>query len=182
MLRAVDEAWPQSLRVRCWAHKMRNILSKIPDEAQAEVKAFLEAVRDAPTPEAGRQAAEHVLDQFSVSYPAAMRSFSDDLDASLAHLELPLAHRKFVRTTTLMERSFEEERRRPKTLPRFFSERSGLKLAFAVLWRASQRRQRGRISSLERKQLALPRRRLGIAAPDPALDRHALIPQEVTAS
>lgn len=177
LLRAVDEVWPQSLRVRCWAHKMRNILSKVPEDAQAEVKAFLEAVRDAPTPEAGRQAAEHVLAQFSASYPAAMRSFSDDLEASLAHLELPLAHRKFVRTTNLIERSFEEERRRTKTLPRFFSEHSGLKLAFAVLWRASQRWQRVRISSLERKQLDLLRQRLGITTSQPPSTTH----QEVTA-
>jgi putative transposase len=180
LLRAVDEVWPQSLRVRCWAHKMRNILAKVPEEAQAEVKAFLEAVRDAPTLEAGRQAAEHILDQFGAAYPAAMRCFSEDLDASLAHLELPLAHRKFVRTTNLIERSFEEERRRTKTLPRFFSEHSGLKLAFAVLWRASQRWQRVRISSLERKQLDLLRHRLGIAGsatPNPVLPR-----QEVTAS
>lgn len=167
LLRAVDDVWPKSLRVRCWAHKMRNILAKVPEDAQAEVKAHLEAVRDAPTPEAGRQAAEQVLDQFSALYPAAMRSFSDDLDASLAHLELPLAHRKFVRTTNLIERSFEEERRRTKTLPRFFSEHSGLKLAFAVLWRASQRWQRVRISSLERKQLDLLRQRLGITTPEP---------------
>lgn len=179
LLRAVDEVWPKSLRVRCWAHKMRNILGKVPEDAQAlaEVKAYLEAVRDAPTPEAGRQAAEHVLAQFSASYPAAMRSFSDDLEASLAHLELPLAHRKFVRTTNLIERSFEEERRRTKTLPRFFSERSGLKLAFAVLWRASQRWQRVRISSLERKQLDLLRQRLGITTPAPPATTH----QEVTA-
>lgn len=178
LLRAVEEVWPKSLRVRCWAHKMRNILAKVPEDAQAEVKAFLEAVRDAPTPEAGRQAAEHVLAQFSATYPAALRSFSDDLEASLAHLELPLAHRKFVRTTNLIERSFEEERRRTKTLPRFFSERSGLKLAFAVLWRASQRWQRVRISALERKQLDLLRQRLGITAPESPSTTH----QEVTAS
>jgi putative transposase len=182
LLRAVDEVWPKSLRVRCWAHKMRNVLAKVPEEAQAEVKAHLEVVRDAPTPEAGRQAAEHLLDQFGAVYPAAMRCFSDDLDASLAHLELPLAHRKFVRTTNLIERSFEEERRRTKTLPRFFSEHSGLKLAFAVLWRASQRWQRVRISSLERKQLDLLRQRLGIAVSVSAPDHPALIRQEVTAS
>lgn len=181
LLRAVGEVWPRSLRVRCWAHKMRNILSKAPAEAQQEVKAFLEAVRDAPTPEAGQQAATAVLERFSSPYPAAMRCFADDLEASLAHLELPLAHRKFVRTTNLIERSFEEERRRTKTLPRFFSERSGLKLAFAVLWRASQRWQRVRITALEHKQLDLLRARLGLP-PDPAPERPTIpTRQEATA-
>jgi putative transposase len=183
LLRAVDEVWPHSLRVRCWAHKMRNILAKVPEEAQAEVKAFLEAVRDAPTPDAGRQAAESVLERFGTAYPSAMHCFSDDLEARLVHLELPLAHRKYVRTTNLIERSFEEERRRTKTLPRFFTERSGLKLAFAVLWRASHRWQRVHISSLERKQLHLLRQRLGIAtlAPDPVPDHSTMTRQEVIA-
>lgn len=167
VLRAVSEVWPRSLRIRCWAHKMRNVLAKVPEEAQAEVKAFLETVRDAPTLQAGQQAAEAVLTRYSALYPAAMRSFSDDLEASLAHLELPLAHRKHVRTTNLIERSFEEERRRTKILPRFWSEHSGLKLMFAVLWRASARWQRVCITSLEHKQLELLRQHLGLT-PDPA--------------
>ncbi len=168
LLRAVDEVFPKSLRIRCWAHKMRNVLDKVPDAARAEVKAFLEAVRDAPTPEAGRQAAAAVLERFGREYPSAMASFSDDLEASLAHLEAPLAHRKYIRTTNLIERSFVEERRRTKIIPRFFNEKSGLKLVYAVLWRASERWQRVRMSELERRQLEVLRARLGLnQEPDP---------------
>lgn len=183
-LRAVDEVWPQSRRVRCWAHQMRNISCATSDVQPPRQRSGGRAGRGqgasrggARRTDAGRQAAEHVLGQFSTAYPAAMRSFSDDLEASLAHLELPLAHRQFVCTTNLIERSFEVERRRTKTLPRFFGERSGLKLAFAVLWRASQRWQRVRISSLERKQLDLLRQRLGITMPQPPSTTR----QEVTA-
>ncbi|MEW6308540.1 MAG: hypothetical protein AB1492_05785, partial [Bacillota bacterium] len=38
LLRAVNEAWPKSLRIRCWVHKMRNILDKLPESARVEVK------------------------------------------------------------------------------------------------------------------------------------------------
>jgi hypothetical protein len=38
-----------------------------------------------------------------------------------------------------IERSFEEERRRTKVIPRFFDERRSLKLADATLVRASQK-------------------------------------------
>lgn len=151
LLRAIAAVWPQSLRLRWWAHKMRNVLDKVPEAARREVQAFLEAVRDAPTPAAGQQAASAVLERYGALYPAAMKSFSEDLEATLAHLELPLAHRKHVRTTHLIERSFVEERRRTKIIPRFFDERSGLKLVFAVLLRASERWQRVRMTALERK-------------------------------
>lgn len=97
-----------------------------------------------------------------------MASFSDVLEASLAHLEAPLAHRKYIRTTNLIERSFVEERRRTKIIPRFFNERSGLKLVYAVLWRASERWQRVRMTELERKQLEVLRARLGLSQePEP---------------
>ena len=49
-------------------------------------------------------------------------------DALLAHLKLPWTHRKFVRTTNLIKRSFVKERRRTKTLPRFFTEKSCLNM------------------------------------------------------
>ena len=51
------------------------------------------------------------------------------MEASLAHLKIPEKHRKYVRTTNLIERAFEEERRRTKVLPRFFDEKSALKLS-----------------------------------------------------
>jgi len=62
-----------------------------------------------------------------------MNSFEDDLEASLAHLQLPAVHRKYVRTTNLIERSFGEEKRCSKVIPRFFDEKSALKLAFATI-------------------------------------------------
>jgi len=164
LLRALEEVFPHSLRIRCWMHKMRNVLDKLPDAAREEVKAWLAAVRDAPTLEAGRQAAAETIARFEREYPAAMKSFADDLDASLMHLRVPPAHRKFVRTTNLIERSFEEERRRTKVIPRFFDERSCLKLAFAALERAARRWQKVTITELEQRQLALLRKEL---QPDP---------------
>jgi hypothetical protein len=54
-----------------------------------------------------------------------------------------------------------EERRRTRTIPRFFSEESCLKLVFATLWRASQLWQGVRMTEIERQQLKLLRRELG---------------------
>jgi len=62
----------------------------------------------------------------------------------------------------LIERSFEEERRRTKIIPRFFDERSCLKLVHATLVRASQRWQQIRITDTERAQLLRLRQHLGI--------------------
>ncbi len=148
LIRAVAEIWPNSLRVRCWVHKMRNVLAKVPDAMRADVKAHLVAIRDAPTSEAGQAAATELLQRFGRELPRAAHSLSDNLDASLQHLKLPWRLRKYVRTINVAERSFVEERRRSKTIPRFFSEKSCLKLVHATLIRAAARWQRIRITAL----------------------------------
>lgn len=99
LVRVIEDIWPKSLRLRCWVHKMRNVLDKVPEYARAEVKAHLVSVRDAPTYDAAQQALQATLTRFDREFPAAMASLADDPDATLAHLRLPAAHRKHVRTT-----------------------------------------------------------------------------------
>ncbi len=94
-----------------------------------------------------------------------MKSFAEDLQASLSHLKLPIRHRINVRTTNLLERSFLEERRRSKVIPRLMDEKSAMKLVFATLIRVSERWSRVSVSQLERKQLELLRWELGIDPP-----------------
>ncbi len=44
----------------------------------------------------------------------------DDLDELLNHLKIPMHHRRKVRTTNLIQRSFEEKIRRTKVILGFF--------------------------------------------------------------
>ena len=94
--------------------------------------------------------------------PSACGCLQDDLDGLLNVLRLPWRLRSFFRTTNLCERSFEEERRRSKVLPRFFTEKSCLKLVFATLIRAAERWQRIAITRLELEQLELLYDELGV--------------------
>jgi transposase-like protein len=162
LIRAVEEVFPHSLRQRCLAHKTRNVTDKVPDSARAEIKNGIRAAYYAPNREVADMIAADVLKTYQSDYPAAMHSFQDDWEACVAHLRCPAIHHKRIRTTNLLERSFLEERRRTRTIPRFFSEKSCLKLVFATLWRASQRWQGVRMSHIERQQLRLLRRQLGL--------------------
>ena len=165
LINAIGQVFGASLRIRCWFHRMANIRAKLPPEATDEFLAHARAVRDAPTHEAGQAMAAALIERFGAAYPSAVACFTDDLEASLAHLRMPARHRINVRTTNLIERSFEEERRRTKVIPRFTDERSAMKLVFAVLIRAADRWCRVSISELERQQLKLLRRELGLDPP-----------------
>ena len=139
LIRAVEEVFPNSLRQRCLAHKTRNVTDKVPDSVRADIKNTVRSAYYAPNREVADMIAAEVLPTYQSDYPAAMRSFQDDWEASVAYLRCPAIHHKRIRTTNLLERSFLEERRRTRSIPRFFSEKSCLKLVFATLWRASQR-------------------------------------------
>jgi putative transposase len=165
LVNAIEGLFSKSLRIRCWYHKLGNIRSKLPAEGAEEVLAHARAVRDAPTHEAGEAQAASLIERFGEIYPAAVKSFTEDLEASLAHLKLPVRHRINVRTTNLLERSFLEERRRTKVIPLLMHEKSAMKLVFATLIRVSERWSRVSVSELERKQLKLLRRELGIDPP-----------------
>ena len=165
LIQTIDQMWPKSLRGRCWVHRMRNFAAKVPDARWHEIKPYLVMIRDAPDLQAGQSAVREFLEKFSKEFPGLCKCLTEDLEALLAHLQLPWRLRKFARTTNLIERSFVEERRRTKTLPRFFSEKSCLKLVYAVLIRAAARWQNINITSTELLQLQLLYEERQIAPP-----------------
>jgi putative transposase len=170
LIKAITTCFPASIRIRCWFHRLGNIRAKLPDETAGQVLAHLYAVRDAPTLDAARAAADRFINTYGREYPAAVACFSDDLDALLAIHRVPVRHRIRVRTTNLAERSFVEERRRTKVIPRFTDEKAVMKLVFATLIRAADRWCRVSISDLERHQLRLLRAELGIDPPPASTD------------
>src|SRR5438067_2045175 len=54
---AIESTWPMAERIRCWFHKMKNMLEKVPEDQHEEIKRLLIDVRDAPNHEKGRQRA-----------------------------------------------------------------------------------------------------------------------------
>jgi len=173
LVRAVGEVYATSLRQRCLAHKVRNVMDKVPDRVHDEVRAAVQAAYYAPTAGAAAELRDRAVERYGREYPSAMRAFQEDWEACVAYLRCPAIHHKRIRTTNLLERSFLEERRRTKVIPRFFTEKSCLKLVFATLWRASLRWQGVRMSEVEQKQLAQLRQELGIAGGEEAAEATA---------
>jgi transposase-like protein len=153
LIRAVEEVFPRSLRQRCLAHRIRNLEAKVPAELWPEVKGQAHAAYRASSPALARLTRDEFVKRFETELPSATRCFLDDFEACIAHLRLPIAHRRAIRTTNLLERLFGEERRRTKVIPHAFGERAVLKLMFAALLRASQTWQRVVINEFESRQI-----------------------------
>jgi len=150
---AITRAFPHSDRQRCLAHKLRNLRAKLPKLVKDIIHQELIAIYYAPDRPTADVLAQQFIARHSRSYPAMMACFMDDLEACLIHLKYPLGHRKYIRTTNLLERTFEEQKRRTKVIPTFPGERSVIKLVYAVLIRTSNKWNKVSMTPLELEQL-----------------------------
>jgi putative transposase len=160
VIRAIEEAFPRSARQRCLAHRMRNLAAKVPTDLWPEFKARATACYQAPSRAIARDLAAGLVAEYETQLPTAVRSFQDDFEACIAHLRLPVIHRRATRTTNLLERLFVEERRRLKIIPNGFGEKAVLKLMFGALIRAAERWRGLRFSEFETRQLTAVRTEL----------------------
>jgi len=153
VIRAIEECFPRSVRQRCLAHKMRNLQSKVPDDVWPEFKARAQACCQAASPALARILRDDIVATYGNELPSAVACLEDDFEACIAHLKFPLAHRRAIRTTNLLERLFGEERRRTKVIPHAFGERAVLKLMYAALIRAAERWRGLKMTPFELRQL-----------------------------
>src|SRR5947207_1427690 len=159
LIRAIEECFPRSARQRCLAHKLRNLQSKVSEDQWPEFKARAIACYQAASPMLARLLRDDMV-EFYAALPSALACLQDDFEACIAHLRFPLAHRRAIRTTNLLERLFGEERRRTKVIPHAFGERAVLKLMYAALIRAAERWRGLRMTEFECRQLTTIRNEL----------------------
>ena len=139
LIKAITECFPESDRQRCIAHKMRNISNKLTEEGRMNVMPGIREVFYQSDKEISMLLASKIVEDFAEEYPSAIKCFQDDLEHCLTFMKYPKGHHSFIRTTNLLERAFEEQRRRTKVIPRFFDESSCITLVFATLIRVSEK-------------------------------------------
>jgi putative transposase len=136
--KAIREVFPHAFKQPCLAHKMRNILCKLPKKIEKEMKPLIKQVYYASSYEEGLKLGRELIARFEDRYTSAMECLEEDLAQCLTYLRFPQAHWKVIRTSNLMERTFGEGRRRTKVIPRFPTEGAGLRLLYATLITASR--------------------------------------------
>jgi transposase-like protein len=114
LVKAVKRVWPRAYRQRCLAHKMRNIIAKLPRLMQAKIKGLVHQVFGAPTYAAALKRGRDLIAKFKDRYPAAMECLERDLEECVTYLRFPDAHHHRIRTTNRLERLNGESRRQHK--------------------------------------------------------------------
>jgi len=134
MLNAIETKFPKAVRQRCVKHKMENVLGYIPQQQQAEVEPELKALFYQDNRTQAEQAWNAFCAKYEQVYPTAVECLKRDQEACLAFYAFPRAHWKTIRTNNVIERLFNEVKRRShKMAAAFRNEDSCLLMFFAVV-------------------------------------------------
>ena len=139
LLAALPMVYPGVPVQRCWAHKIRNIVSRVKAADREAVKRSLHRIMNADNRVAARTAAGRFARRWGTLYPKAVGSLRADLDELLACFRYTDAKlRKTVRTTNAIERRFREVRRRTRPMGVFADQTSMERILFAVFTHKNQ--------------------------------------------
>lgn len=118
---------------RCWAHKMRNILSRIRKADQKKAKDGLVKIYTADTLAGAREQAKRWVQRWEGTYPKAVSCLREDIEDLLTCFSFPdPGFRKAIRTTNAIERRFREVRRRTRPMGVMSDRTSMERILYAV--------------------------------------------------
>lgn len=144
LIATLDVVYPYTKRERCWAHKLRNVANYLPKKHQKECISQARSIYDAPHRVEAVARFREWADGWREVAPKAVRCLERDLDELLTFLDFPEAHRKKIRTTNVIERSFREVRRRARTMSCFNNVGSCERIVYAVIAHLNQKWERPR--------------------------------------
>ena len=134
MLNALAVKFPETPRQRCVKHKLTNVLSYVPKTHQAAVEPELKAIFYQTSRAKAEQLWSAFCEKYASIYPSAIECLKRDGEACLTFYDFPPTHWKTIRTTNVIERLFEEVKKRShKMNAAFRHEASCLLLFYAVI-------------------------------------------------
>lgn len=137
LLKALGRLWSAVPRQRCWAHKLRNLESKLKASQQACLEEA-KLIYQAPHRTEAIQRFRAWKRCWQRQAPKAVACLEDDLEDLLTFFDCPKAHWKRLRTTNVIERLFVEVRRRIRAMCAFTTRSSCERILFSVFDRMNQ--------------------------------------------
>jgi putative transposase len=149
---------------RCVVHFERNVLSCVPASSMAEVAQDLKAVFKVRREKTARALVEEFVELYGKRFPKAVAVFEAGIDDALSYLGYPGSHHARLRTTNMLERLFEEVKRRTRVVGVFPNETSASGLAKEIALRRSEQWALKRYLKMDALE--------AVENPNPQLSRH----------
>lgn len=129
---ALQTVYPYVPRQRCWVHKLRNVMAKLPMKLRDDCLRDLRTVYMAATQTAARERYDIWVKRWEDTAPAAVGCVRKDIDELLTFMTQPAVLWQTLRTTNAIERVFREVRRRARPMTCFNNTPSCDRILYAV--------------------------------------------------
>lgn len=123
---------------RCQVHLKRNVCGKVRRKDRGWAMSLLSEITEASGLDEARQALGRAVEALSDRYPEVARMLEEEGEEMLGVYALPAGHRKRMRSTNMLERWFEEVRRRTRVVRIFPNRASAVRLIGAHCLEANE--------------------------------------------
>jgi putative transposase len=147
---AIAESYPNTACQRCWVHKTRNILDKLPKSLQESAKSGLHNIYMSDTKANAEKAYAKFIINYEAKYPKAVECLSKDKDKLLTFYNFPAEHWQSIRTTNPIESTFATVRHRTIKSKGCFSRATIMASVYKLIREAEKRS--GPLNSPEQKR------------------------------
>jgi len=130
---ALEMVYPYLPWQWCWAHKLRNVASRLRRKDKEPCLAGAKGIYQAHTRREAVARYRQWADRWQESAPGAVACLGRDLEQLLPFLDCPPDHWKKVRTTNAIERAFREVRRRTRPMSCFQNPASVDRIIYGVI-------------------------------------------------
>jgi len=105
--------------LRCWNHKIVNVVDHFPQKLQAEAKGLLRVMPYAKTQAECERLRDEFAARYRKAYPKAVQTLARDWERMVAFYAFPKTHWIHLRTTNIVESPFAAVRLRTSAAKRF---------------------------------------------------------------
>jgi putative transposase len=136
---AASAIFAETRQQRCWNHKIKNVLDKLPNKHHDDALAALREIMYAGQEQPARHRLEALAKSYERTYPKATACLRDDSDRMFAYYRFPKENHKNLRTTNPIESIFASVRLRTDAAKRLRTIRTATSMLFALIQRLAKR-------------------------------------------
>ncbi len=131
--KALRDVFPNAREQRCWVHKMRNVVDKVPTHAHDEVHEELRAMYYARNRKEALRLKAEFCQKYRSLYPKAVDSLQEAGERLFTYFDFPRSHWPSIKSTNVIESIFSSVKLRTDAARRIRRRDSATYLVFKLL-------------------------------------------------
>jgi len=138
LVKAIGRHFQGCLWQRCQVHFLRNIISQVSKKDRPQIMEMIKDITAAQSYESARKRMDEVIDTLEKTHPKVSQLLEEHGEEILSVYQLPLHHRRSMKSTNMLERYNQELKRRTRVVRIFPHQESCLRLVTAMAMEMSE--------------------------------------------